>query len=69
MHYSPEFTVWATSNDLRWEKESQLLYWYPDKDRTYNQLILGLGNNLAIDKLPEQSKSLARKTTFMKTCR
>jgi hypothetical protein len=67
IHYSPEFTVWATSNELRWEKENHLLYWYPAKDQTYNQLILGKGNKLDTDILPEQSKSLASKTTFTKT--
>jgi hypothetical protein len=67
IHYSPEFTVWATSNDLNWDKENQLLYWYPAKDQTYNQLILGKGNKLDTDILPEQSKSLASKTTFTKT--
>jgi hypothetical protein len=67
IHYSPEFTVWATSNELRWEKENHILYWYPAKDQTYNQLILGKGNKLDTDTLPEQSKSLASKTTFTKT--
>jgi hypothetical protein len=67
IYYSPEFTVWATSNELRWEKENHLLYWYPAKDQTYNQLILGKGNKLDTDTLPEQSKSLASKTTVTKT--
>ena len=33
IHYSPEFTVWATtSNEIIWDKENQLLYWQPSKD-------------------------------------
>jgi cellulase (glycosyl hydrolase family 5) len=67
IHYSPEFTVWATSNDLKWDKEKQLLYWYPAKDEPYNQLILGKDNKLDIDILPEQSKSLVGKSTFTRT--
>ena len=32
IHYSPEFAVWATSKNVRWDKENQILYWDPDKD-------------------------------------
>jgi Cellulase (glycosyl hydrolase family 5) len=67
LHYSPEFTVWATStNEMKWDKDNQLLYWYASKDYVYNQLIIGKGK---IDKpditiLPDQSKDLANKTVF-----
>jgi hypothetical protein len=67
LHYSPEFTVWATStNEMKWDKDNQLLYWYPSKDYVYNQLIIGKGK---IDKpditiLPDQSKDLANKAVF-----
>jgi uncharacterized membrane protein HdeD (DUF308 family) len=67
IHYFSEFTVWATSNDLTWDKEKQLLYWYPSKDQPYNQLIIGKGKKLDTHVLPEQSKSLASKTTFTRT--
>jgi len=67
IHYSPEFTVWATSNELKWDKENQLLYWYPSKDQPYNQLIIGTTNKLNTDMLPDQSKDLVSKTTFTRT--
>ncbi|HEY7110047.1 MAG TPA: cellulase family glycosylhydrolase [Nitrososphaeraceae archaeon] len=67
IHYSPEFTVWATSNELKWDKENHLLYWYPSKDQPYNQIIIGKTRELDIKKLPEQSRSLAGTTTFNKT--
>jgi hypothetical protein len=67
IHYSPEFTVWATSNELKWDKENQLLYWYPSKDQPYNQLIIGKGNKLDTKLLPDESKELASKTTFTNT--
>jgi cellulase (glycosyl hydrolase family 5)/short repeat uncharacterized protein DUF308 len=66
IHYSPEFTIWATSNEVNWDKENQLLYWYPSKDYIYNQLIIGKGkiNKLDTNMLPRQSKELADKTVF-----
>ena len=67
IHYSPEFTVWATSNDIKWDKENHLLYWYPSKDQQNNQLIIGKTRDLDTKKLPEQSRSLAGTTTFNKT--
>ena len=67
IHYSPEFTVWATSKELKWDKENQLLYWYPSKDQPYNQLIIGKGNKLDMKLLPDESKELASKTTFTNT--
>jgi hypothetical protein len=67
IHYSPEFTVWATSNEMEWDKENQLLYWYPSKDQTHNQLIIGKGNKLDTKLLPDESKELASKTTFTNT--
>jgi hypothetical protein len=69
IHYSPEFTVWSTGNELKWNKENQLLYWYPSKDCTYNQLIIAKGKISKLDTsmLPRQSKELADKITFTTT--
>jgi hypothetical protein len=51
---------------VNWDKENQLLYWYPSKDYIYNQLIIGKGkiNKLDTNMLPRQSKELADKTVF-----
>lgn len=69
IHYSPEFTVWATSNELKWDKVNNLLYWYPSKDQDYNQLVVGKGRlvKLETDVLPQQSKDLASKTIYNST--
>ena len=69
IHYSPEFTVWATSNELKWDKVNNLLYWYPSKNQDYNQLVIGKGKlvKLETDVLPQQSKDLASKTIFNST--
>lgn len=69
IHYSPEFTVWATGNHTKWDKENQLLYWYPSPDCRYNQLIIGKGkiNKLDINVLPRKSKELATKTITFNT--
>jgi uncharacterized membrane protein HdeD (DUF308 family) len=69
IHYSPEFTVWATSNELKWDKVNNLLYWYPAKDQDYNQVVIGKGKLVKLETkdLPEQSKELATKTIFSNT--
>jgi uncharacterized membrane protein HdeD (DUF308 family) len=66
IHYAPEFTVWATtSKQIEWDKDNQLLYWYPAKERTVNQIIIGRGRNLDTTKLPKQAKDLASKVTLV----
>lgn len=69
IHYSPEFTVWATSNELKWDKVNNLLYWYPAKNQDYNQLVIGKGKlvKLETEVLPQQSKELASKTIYNST--
>jgi uncharacterized membrane protein HdeD (DUF308 family) len=69
IHYSPDFTVWSTSNELKWDKANNILYWYPSKDQDYNQLIIGKGklDKLETKFLPDQSKDLAGKTVFINT--
>lgn len=69
IHYSPEFTVWATSNELKWDKANNLLYWYPAKNQDYNQLVIGKGKlvKLETEVLPQQSKELASKTIYNST--
>lgn len=69
IHYSPEFTVWSTSNELKWDKMNNLLYWYPSKDQNYNQLVIGKGklDKLETEFLPGQSKDLVGKTVFTNT--
>ena len=66
IHYAPEFTVWATtSKQIEWDKDNQLLYWYPAKERTVNQIIIGKSRNLDTTKLPKQAKDLASKVTLV----
>ena len=64
IHYAPEFTVWATtSKQIEWDKDNQLLYWYPEKELTLNQIIIGKSRNLDTSILPKQAKDLASKVT------
>jgi uncharacterized membrane protein HdeD (DUF308 family) len=66
IHYAPEFTIWATtSKQIEWDKDNQLLYWYPEKEQTLNQIIIGRGRNLDTTKLPKQAKDLASKVTLV----
>ncbi len=67
MHYSPEFTVWATTSDeIIWDKENQLLYWQPSKDLQYNYLIIGKGkiSQLDMKNLPKKIRDMAYNVTF-----
>jgi uncharacterized membrane protein HdeD (DUF308 family) len=69
IHYSPEFTVWSTSNELKWDKMNSILYWKPSKDQDFNQLVIGKGkpDKLNTEFLPQDSKDLASKTIFSST--
>ena len=66
LHYAPEFTVWATTGkQIEWDKDNQLLYWYPAKERTLNQIIIGKSRNLDTSILPKQAKDLASEVTLV----
>ena len=67
IHYAPEFSVWATSNQIKWDKDNQLLYWYPAKEKTLNQLIIGKGRNLDASMLPKEARDLASEVTLVGT--
>ena len=66
IHYAPEFTVWATtSKQIKWDKDNQLLYWYPEKERTLNQIIIGKSRNLDTSILPKRAKDLGSEVTLV----
>jgi hypothetical protein len=67
MHYSPEFTVWATSSEMKWDKENFLLYWYPAKNQEINQIIIAPGRKYNAEVLPSPAKDIISKTTFNST--
>jgi hypothetical protein len=67
MHYSPEFTVWATSAEMKWDKGNQLLHWYPAKDQEVNQIIIAPGRKYNADVLPNAAKNMIGKTIFSST--
>ena len=66
MHYTPNFEVLGTSNTIEWNKESQLLSWYPDNNVILNQLIIAPKEKLDTSILPSNSKALLEKTTYTK---
>jgi uncharacterized membrane protein HdeD (DUF308 family) len=69
-HYAPEFSVWSTTSSgkrIEWDKEKQLLYWYPANDNTVNQIIIGKSKNLDVNALPKEARSLASSTTLIGT--
>jgi uncharacterized membrane protein HdeD (DUF308 family) len=65
IHYAPEFSVWATSKQIKWDKDNQLLYWYPAKELTLNQIIIGRGRNLDTSVLPKEARDLASKVSLV----
>ena len=66
IHYAPEFSVWATtSKQIKWDKDNQLLYWYPAKERTLNQIIIGTSKNLDTNVLPKEARDLASEVTLV----
>src|SRR5215211_4927047 len=66
IHYAPEFTAWATtSKQIKWDKDNQLLYWYPAKELTLNQIIIGKSRNLDTSIFPKEAKDLASEVTLV----
>jgi len=68
-HYSPEFKVWATSKEIEWDKQNQLLTWYPAKDQTLNQIIVARerSDKVDLERLPKGARDSAEKTKFVNT--
>jgi Cellulase (glycosyl hydrolase family 5) len=66
-HYSPEFRVWATSKEIQWDRQNQLLRWYPAKDQALNQIIVAKerSNTIDIERLPKGARDSAEKATFV----
>lgn len=66
-HYSPEFRVWATSKEMQWDRQNQLLHWYPAKDQALNQIIVAKegSNTIDIERLPKGARDSAEKATFV----
>jgi len=68
-HYSPTFIIWATNKEMEWDKQNQLLYWYPAKYQTLNQIIIAKEHtyNKAVDlinsRLPKRARDLVEKAT------
>jgi hypothetical protein len=58
VHYSPEFFVWATSDEIKWDRQNQILYWYPNKDCTVNAVILGKDHAMDKSALPKIVKEV-----------
>ena len=65
LHYSPTFYVWATSNEIKWEKEKQVLIWHPSKEREKNQLIISIKPEINMKSMPVESKPLLEHTRFV----
>ena len=65
LHYSPTFYVWATSNEIKWDMEEQLLIWHPSRERTKNQLIISIQPELNKKSMPVESKPLLEHTRFV----
>ena len=65
LHYSPIFYVWATSNEIKWDKENQLLVWYPSRNRTKNQIIIGIQPELHTNSIPDESRRLLEYTLYV----
>jgi hypothetical protein len=64
IHYKPLFRIWTTNNNVEWNSEQQLLYWYPDKNKLTNQIIITPSENLNESLLPDESKIFLNDINF-----
>lgn len=67
MHYSPEFTVLATSSEMKWDKNNFLLHWYPAKNQEIHQIIIAPSRKYDVEVLPSSVNDMVSKTTFTST--
>jgi len=66
-HYSPSFSVWATSKEVEWDKANQLMYWYPSPHENENRIIFGKSEKLDTDAFPKKVGPLITETEFVGT--
>jgi hypothetical protein len=64
LHYPNGFEVWATSAEVAWDGERQLLYWYPNPGEPSNQVLIHPPEGFAQEKLPAAAQALLPKTIF-----
>ena len=62
-HYQ-SFSIRATSSEIQWIKQEQLLYWYPDKNKQFNQIIIAPNEELDVNILPAQARELFSDTVY-----
>jgi hypothetical protein len=63
VHY-PSFSIWATSPDVEWIKSEQLLYWHPNNNKEFNQIIIVPKQKLDTSLLPFQVRELMKDTNY-----
>ena len=61
-----DFEVRATTrpSSVQWDEARQLLYWFPDKSRAQNQIVISKVGGFADYLLPNDSRALLPLTTF-----
>ena len=66
MHYGDDFEVRATTPPaaVHWDETRQLLYWYPDKSRAQNQIVISKLGGFSPVPLPVESRALLPQTTY-----
>lgn len=67
VHYpGDDFEVRATTpaSSVSWDEARQLLYWFPDKNRTQNQIIISKVGDLPGWEIPSAFRALLPQTTF-----
>ncbi len=64
IHYKPLFRIWTTNDNVEWNSEQQMLYWYPDKNKLINQIIITPSEDLNESLLPDQSKNFLNNINY-----
>jgi aryl-phospho-beta-D-glucosidase BglC (GH1 family) len=66
IHYAKGFDVRATSSDIEWDAQQQLLSWRPARDQPHNQLIITPAQSFDKAALPSNAQNLLPVTTAFK---
>jgi aryl-phospho-beta-D-glucosidase BglC (GH1 family) len=63
IQYTNEFEVMATSSEIQWDKDKELLYWKPNSAFATNQIVIFPSGDFQPESLPAKSRALLGATT------
>jgi aryl-phospho-beta-D-glucosidase BglC (GH1 family) len=64
IQYTNQFEVQATSRDIYWDHENQLLYWAPDPHSDVHEIVIYPKGHFRRELLPEEAREVSMRYSF-----